>query len=457
METLFGILVFIGLVFLVAWCVKGGNVSYGILITSLYWVVVTWIGFKFASPGFLEANADAASASLIGMIRQVYQTGLENYGADLIRVIFGTWFGAVLIETGIAQSLIKRVVELGGDKPAVVSVLLCLVTAAIFSSIHGIGPIIAIGLIILPIFTSLGVSKRTAAMGFCYSISSGMFMNATFIGSIIGIYNNDGNGTTTYTYQEFAKQFGWVATLIGLLFICILTYVTVRKEQRVHAWAAPMPAEMRDDAPKQNHVPLIALLIPFLPVILILAFDWPVIPTFLACGFLGALLTGHIKKFKDGGEILNKCFYNGITDSAAMFAFLIMLQLCTRGVEIAKPFLLIVMNSIIPNNLLILIAAVCVLAPLALFRGPLTIFGSGSGVLLAIIALGYFPSSYLFVLFLCVGMAMNHMSCMTQSNVAWTCNYLKMDVREYIKRSIPCGWILTVLLVAASVIVFRPF
>ena len=66
MEVLFGILVFLGLIFLVAWCIKGGNVSFGILIASLWWVLVSWIGFKLASPEFILANEEAASKSPVG-------------------------------------------------------------------------------------------------------------------------------------------------------------------------------------------------------------------------------------------------------------------------------------------------------------------------------------------------------------------------------------------------------
>lgn len=456
MEVLFGILVFLGLIFLVVWCIKGGNVSFGILLASLWWVLVSWIGFKFASPEFILANEEAASKSLLDLIKQVYQTGLENYGADLIRVIFGTWFGAAMVYTGIVQALIKRVVELGGDKPALVAVLLNIVTAAIFTSMHGIGPIIAIGLIIIPIMTSLGISKRTTALAFNYSLVSGMMMSVLFVGSIIGIYNFDDAGNCTYTFEQYAKQFGWIAMLISLAFTCVWTVINVKKEQKVKAWAAPAAAEMKEDEQK-HHVPLICLIFPVLPVILILAFGWPVIPTWLLIGFVGAICTRYIRKISDGGEFLSKCFYNGITDGAAMLAFVIILQLVTRGVEVAKPFLMIIMQAIIPNNLLVLVIALCVLAPLALFRGPLTIVGSGSGVLLAIVSLGYFDSKFLFVIFLMVTMVMNMMSCMTQSNVAWSCNYLKMNMRDYIKKSIPAGWILSVILIVAACLVFRPF
>ena len=38
----------------------------------------------------------------------------------LVNVVFGAWFGRVLLATGIADTLIRKTVELGGDKPVII-------------------------------------------------------------------------------------------------------------------------------------------------------------------------------------------------------------------------------------------------------------------------------------------------------------------------------------------------
>ncbi|MFO7159849.1 citrate transporter, partial [Enterococcus faecium] len=76
----------------------------------------------------------------------------------LVNVFFGAFFGRVLVDSGIAATLIRKVVELGGDKPRITMSLLCFVTAVIFMSMTGIGPVISIAVIVLQILISLGIS-----------------------------------------------------------------------------------------------------------------------------------------------------------------------------------------------------------------------------------------------------------------------------------------------------------
>ncbi|MBT1022624.1 hypothetical protein KJW59_20020, partial [Enterococcus faecium] len=62
------------------------------------------------------------------------------------------------------------VVELGGDKPRITMSLLCIVTAVIFMSMTGIGPVISIAVIVLPILMSLGISVKSTIL--CKSSTS---------------------------------------------------------------------------------------------------------------------------------------------------------------------------------------------------------------------------------------------------------------------------------------------
>ena len=47
----------------------------------------------------------------------------------------GKTFIQVLADIGIAATLIRKVVELGGDKPRITMALLCIVTAIIFTNL----------------------------------------------------------------------------------------------------------------------------------------------------------------------------------------------------------------------------------------------------------------------------------------------------------------------------------
>lgn len=76
----------------------------------------------------------------------------------------------VLMETGIASTPIRKTVELGGDRPIITIVLLNVVTAFIFTAMMGAGPVIAIGVIVLPILMSLGILKQSPVHvhGICF-------------------------------------------------------------------------------------------------------------------------------------------------------------------------------------------------------------------------------------------------------------------------------------------------
>ena len=89
-----------------------------------------------------------------------------NNGANTVLFFFGAFFGRILLDTGIAPALIRKTVELGGDRPVVTTILLTLVVAGIFTSMFGTGAVIAMGVIVLPILLSLGIDKRVALTSF---------------------------------------------------------------------------------------------------------------------------------------------------------------------------------------------------------------------------------------------------------------------------------------------------
>lgn len=69
----------------------------------------------------------------------ILQGGSESWGATAVVVIFGSWFGRILIETEIASTLIKKTVELSGENPLFTTALISIVTTIIFTSTFGAG------------------------------------------------------------------------------------------------------------------------------------------------------------------------------------------------------------------------------------------------------------------------------------------------------------------------------
>lgn len=170
-EFIIGILLLISFLGLVVYAVKGGNLMTGIFIMAVIWTVLPLIGNALVTnQDFISKYSDIVNMSIVDALKKVFQGGPEGWGGVLVNFIFGAWFGRIMLETGIAATIIKKTVELGGDKPIVTSTLLAIVTTAVFSSMFGAGAVVAIGVIVLPILLSLGIPKKLAIVSFYYQL-----------------------------------------------------------------------------------------------------------------------------------------------------------------------------------------------------------------------------------------------------------------------------------------------
>ena len=212
-----GIILLITYFGLIYFAARGGNLMIGFFIMA-----VIWIGLCIAGGELTWADAQT----------KILQGGPESWGATAVNVIFGSWFGRVLIETGIASKLIKSVTELGGDNPLFTTILLSIVTGIIFTSTFGAGAVVAIGVIILPILMSLGVPKPLAVTSYLMSVGSGMYINQVLFKQMQGIFPD-------MKYDSNYFRFGFAAMAIQLVLIATMLIYTLRnKKKRKKAWAA---------------------------------------------------------------------------------------------------------------------------------------------------------------------------------------------------------------------------
>ncbi len=446
-EYLVALLIVAVYIGLIVFAVRGGNMTIGFLLAGVAWITISIVAYKcgLLSASFAAANAEMVETPVLKILNGLFQEGIRGQGGLVVDIVIGAWFGAVLMETGIAASLIRKTVEFGGDKPVIVAVLLSLVVSGMFTSIFGIGAVIAIGVIVLPILLSLGVDKVTASFSYLFSVGAGLFMNPTLAIGTLTTYCKDAQGNVLYTFEEYVSSFGWIGMIISTVFIAVVTAVAVSKGSRTKAWAAPTEVSSTET----KKVPGYALIIPFLPTLCILLFKTENIPTFMLFGFLALFVCGKAKGIKNLGDNYSKTLYSGIVDSASLIAFLLMLAMVTKSIGYAKPFIELLLTPIIPvNQPLVLALAVALLAPAALFRGPLTMYGTAGPIFLILASFGY-PLTYLFPLFWVPSIAVNINACVTQSYVAWGINYAKIEPKEYLKKSIPLSWVLCAILAIA--------
>lgn len=370
-EFIIGILLLVSFAGLVAYAVKGGNLMTGILIMTIIWTVLPLIGNALVTnPDFIAQNSDIVNMSIVDALKKVFQGGPEGWGGVLINFIFGAWFGRIMLETGIAATIIRKTVELGGDKPIVTSTLLAIVTTAVFSSMFGAGAVVAIGVIVLPILLSLGIPKLLATVSFLLSIGSGLYINPVIFNQYQAFYLG-ANGEQTYFYNGGYLKWGFVALAVQLIVAILIPAILMKKQKRVHAWAAQAPQTEEVKA-----APVIALLTPFIPVVLAIGFNVPVIVGFLVASFFALAVCGKLTSYKAASEVFNKTFYDGAIDTAPLVGFMLMIPMFNKAAELCVPYFNAVLEWL-----------VCSLnkVPLYIFVGRISLFSGHKIKLLALI------------------------------------------------------------------------
>lgn len=448
MEYVIGILLLAAFFGLVVYAVRGGNLMMGMLIMAVVWTALPLIGNALVTnPAFIESGAGVVDLTLTEALNKVFQSGPEGWGSVLVNVMFGAWFGRVLLETGIASTLIRKTVELGGDRPAVICILLSIVTTAIFSTLFGAGAVVAIGVIILPILMSLGIPKVLAEVSFMMSVGAGMYLNPVLTGQFQAFFL-DAEGKQQVTYESNVT-FGLIGLGVQLAVVILMILFTLRPKRVVHAWAT---TKSRKELHRDN-APGIALITPIIPVVLLIAFNVPIILGFTIGSFYALWVCGRLSSWRATCRVVNKDYFDGVVDTAPLIGFLLVLPMFNKSAELCAPYFKALLGGFIPDSTLVIGIAFAILAPLALFRGPLTLFGCGAAVLGILNGFGL-PVHWLFCLLVIPSISMNVSACVTQSWIAWGVGYTKVSTRDHMKLSIPAAWAVCIIMEVVAYFMF---
>lgn len=432
MSTVIGVILLITYILFAIYAARGGN-----LMVGFFSMAVIWVGLgAIAGVTTWSASPEQISAGMIDINNGVFQQGPELWGTTAVAIIFGSWFGRVLVETGIARSIIRTAVELGGDKPALTTILVSIVVTVIFSSSYGAGSVVAIGVIVFPILLSLGVSKELATASFLLSVGAGLYVNNGWLSQVSALIPEFDRTTTSWL------TFGFIALAVQLIFTFIMILLYSKSNIKKHAWAAS-----ETPSNEEKNVNFLAMLTPLLPVILSVFFKVKPITAIIMAVLWALILTGKLADIKKLGELLQKTFHDGVSDIGLVLGFLFFLQLFLRAAKVCAPLLAPILAPIIPNNLFVIFLIFGVFGVLALFRGPLTLWGAGAATLALFQSLGgIYTPQVLYPLFIVPTTTVNGSICPTQSWCLWAIGYTKSGLKEYFKVVLP------VTLVASFVI-----
>ena len=294
------------------------------IVMLLAFLIAVWVIFRGTSPIIvLLALAIAwtvlAGAGFRDLLANVLQKGGEQYASTVIVIVFGAWFGQILVQTGIAESMIRTAVELAGDRPIAVAWSISLITAVLFTSIYGVGAAIAIGVIAIPIMLSLGIPARVAAPAFTMAIGSGNYLNPVEF----GIFKNFFKGIE---YAQPYFTFYVIGFVVYLLMAFAMSAWHLRGVQvrRASAVATTMVT------PRRVRVPWVSYLAPLVPVFVIIAFKWPLIPAFLLAIAFALVTTQGQRTVRATVDLFHKTFYDAFPDIATIAALWIICGMLNR-------------------------------------------------------------------------------------------------------------------------------
>lgn len=452
MEYVIGIILLISFIGLAVYCIKGHNLMIGFLIITILWALLSLGGRYFSSADFIAAQKSlqfggSYTTSLIDVLNGIFQSAPEGWGTTLVNVCWGAWFGRVLMETGIAATLIRKTVELGGDRPILTVALLNIVTAVIFTSMTGAGPVIAIGVIVLPILLSLGIPKAVAMFTFMGSVAAGIYLNPVNFAQYRAFFLKT-DQMPDFTLGWYTAHWGIYAFGAMLIVTTILAGVFMKTQKKSHAWAAQTRS---GDAGK--NAPAYTLLLPIVPVVLKIWLDFSVIGGFIIAGFLALFLCGNLRgSFKENCQLVNKLYYDGVVDTAPLVGFLLTLPMFNKVAAYASPYFESVLGSVMPHSELVVCIVFAALAAFGLFRGPLTLVGCGAATLGVLSNIGSFSVPFLYAVFAIPTITTNIGSCITQSWVAWGLGYTKVESKDFLKLSIPNAYVVSAILYVVTMV-----
>lgn len=362
------------------------------------------------------------------ILNNIISSGAGKLAPAYIAVFAGAMLGRVMMHTGIAEGIIKRAAEFGGDKPLIVAFGLMAVTAILFTSLTGLGAIIMVGSLVLPIMMSLGVPRKLAGTFFLLAFATGFIFNI----SLLRFYREILQIGQDAALPSEVIRFQFV--LLGVMTVAVIAYTLIAAKRAPEM--SMMTVESKEVIVSKmvsRDVPLISFLTPIIPLALYFGFNsagWKEVPSFLAGSIFGVLVTQPKRAIQN----LVSSMIRGLEDGAPAAILMMGIGMLINALQLPavkeaiEPFIKMVpLNS--PFSYVIFFA---ILSPLALYRGPFNLFGLGAGFFAIIAAAGVVPA--LAVLAAAMAMVQVQNVCdPTNTHNVWIANFTGVKVEELTK------------------------
>jgi hypothetical protein len=384
-----------------------------------------------ALPAMAILIAFLAQLPVVEILNEIIAQGSVKLSAVYIAVFAGAMMGRVMIQTGIAEEIIKRAAEFGGEKPLIVAFGLMIVTAVLFTTLQGLGAIITVGSLVLPIMMSLGIPRKLAGTLFLLAFATGFIFNPilfTLYRQLLGLKPEE-------LLPTEVPNFAFI--LLGLMAAMVVIYAIISAKRSGEMLL--MSAVSTEDLLKRTkQVPLIALLTPFIPLVLFFGFNYFGLKLdFIAAFLIGSIFAVLLVDWRNLIKILTTSAIKGFEDAApaAILMMGIGMLLNALNLPVIKTSLEPIIRALPFDSPIFYVAFFGLLSPLALYRGPLNIFGIGIGLFTIMFGIGVLPAIALLAAIMCVVQVQNVCDPTNTHNV-WIANFTGVRVEELTKETI---------------------
>ncbi|GAC1572589.1 MAG: hypothetical protein NVS3B7_03370 [Candidatus Elarobacter sp.] len=361
-----------------------------------------------------------ATAAIAGVhdVASIVTLGAVKLAPVYATLFFGALLSRVVLSTGIAETLVTYAAEYGGDRPLVLSLLLCAVVAILFTTVTGLGAIIMIGTIVLPVMMTVGVPRATSATLFLLAFGLGYILNIAqwkFYSTVFGV--------DRATFQSYAF------VLFAVQAVVLVAYAIVRARTTRDYATKVEPGE-----PPRKRVGALALITPVLPLVLLRGFGVDAIVGFAIAALYGVLIT----RPRTAVQTLIAAWIRGIEDVAPATILMIgigMLLVAANTPQVQAAVTPLV-AAVAPRSPLAYVLLFGLLSPLALYRGPLNPYGVGIGVYTVLATLHVLPAVALVAAVMAVVQVQNVCDPTNTQNV-WVANFTGVGVERITRLTLP--------------------
>lgn len=380
---------------------------------------------------FISSDAETQSIT-----SYVIAGGASRLASTIIVTVFGAIFAKVIQKEGISDAIIRKAAELAGDKPVMIALALTAATALIFTAMSGAGPVIMVAQIAIPLLLSAGIEPTVAASLVLFGLNIGLLFNVSQYQIYVDTIGMD---------MEVIKTSSIVMGLICAVVTVAYILINVNKKTVRSTWAMNAGTNSKKVNP-------VAMLMPLLPIVLVFFFKWNAETSLVVAIIVTALIT----KPSSSIQVLSSSMVEGIKDVAGVIGLMIGIGILLNGVAAQKTSALMqpIISVILPSNPIMYIVIFTVLSPLALYRGPLNMYGLGSGLANIFLTAGKLSAP-------AVGMALRSTSVVqcvsdpTNTQNVIVADYAKVDVNDILKSTLPYTMVMALgILIYAAVALF---